>query len=101
MLSQELRETLIDALGVGWKGKGRTPWRNRTACNTRNAETFGAHDFLARPGLIVRDPAQDYGRMLVYRVTDKGALAVTGKKLPKKLAALIPQAEPEAQALAA
>ena len=82
------RETLQGALGL-WAGK-RTPWRNRTAHNEGNRVTSAVHGVLAHQGFLVRDPAQDYGRMRVYRATAEGAAAL-GKRLPKKLAALVPE----------
>lgn len=87
-MTEAERETLRDALGL-WAGK-RHPWRNRTAHNERNPVTSTVHADLAAAGRLVRDPAQDYGRMRVYRVTGQGAAAL-GKRLSKKLAALVPE----------
>ena len=102
MLNLVSRTTLIDALGIGWKGKGRTPWRNRTAHNIGNPITSRVHRGLAANGFLVEDPAEHYGKMRVYRVTEAGAAAI-GAKLPKKLVALIPATEtpPEPVKLAA
>lgn len=94
-MNADERLTLIDTLGIGWRVHGTTrrlPWRNRTAHNLGNPETSATHEALAASGLLVRVPAQDYGRMRVFRITSAGAAAL-GLKLPKKLAALIPAAE--------
>jgi hypothetical protein len=84
------RDLLADALGIGWKGKGRRPWRNRTAHNTRNPTTTELHESLAGAGHLVEDPAEHYGRMRVYRVTTTGAEAI-GKRLPRNLRDLVPE----------
>ena len=60
--------------------RSKSVCRNRVAVHA-NGEDIGIAKSLADKGVMVRNPAKDYGSMRVFRVTPQGAAAV-GKKLP-------------------